>query len=52
MTLSQNFALMLLAVSAIVAVGLLGRRDMWRFICLYWILLAIRNAIDFFGGLR
>ena len=40
------FALMIDA--AIIAAGLIKRRNMWQFIVLYWIILTIKNAVDFF----
>ena len=46
-----NFLIMLLCLNAlIVAIGLAKKRNMWQFICLYWIILTVKNAIDMIGG--
>ena len=46
--ISQFFVFLLLLDAAWVAFGLLRKRNMWRWICLYWILLTAKNAADFF----
>ncbi len=48
-TLSQIFVFLLMIDAAIVAVGLSNKRNMWQFIFLYWILLTVKNAVDFAG---
>lgn len=46
--ISQFFVFLLLLDAAWVALGLPRKRNMWRWICLYWILLTAKNAADFF----
>ena len=43
------FGLMLIA--SVVAVGLMKRRNMWKWIIAYWLLLTVKNIIDFVGGI-
>lgn len=47
---SQIFVFLLLADAAWVAVGLLRKKIMWKWIALYWVILTIKNAVDFAGG--
>ncbi len=50
---SQIFVLLLLADALWVAVGLMRKKNRWFWIAMYWVLLTIKNAIDFaatFGG--
>ena len=35
----------------IVAIGLFRKRNMWKWIIAYWVLLTIKNFIDFLGVL-
>ena len=42
----------LFVISGIVAIGLLQKRNMWPFICTYWITLMIKNFIDFIMRMR
>ena len=39
-----TFVLML--ISAINAIGILHKRNMWIFICMYWIVVFIRYSIE------
>ena len=39
--------LVLCAIAAIVAVGNMNRHDMWWWICLYWVILTLKNLVDF-----
>lgn len=45
---SQVFVFGLMAVAAIVAAGLARKKNMWRWIVTYWVLLTMKNAVDFF----
>ena len=47
--MSQFFVFQLMADALIVAVGLSRKYNMWPFIVLYWVLLTIKNAVDYFG---
>lgn len=46
--ISQFCVFLLMLDAAWVAGGLLGKKNMWRWICLYWIILTAKNAVDFF----
>lgn len=48
--LSQLGVIALMLDAAWVAVGQINRWNMWWFICLYWVLLTIKNWFDFMGG--
>jgi len=41
------YIFLLMVDSAYVAYGLNKKKNMWSFICAYWILLAGKNVIDF-----
>lgn len=47
MPVSQLFILALAMISARVAYGLYRKRNMWRWIVGYWVVLTIKNAVDF-----
>ena len=47
--MSQFCVFLLMLNAAYVAYGLSRRRNMWLFIVLYWIILTIKNYIDFVG---
>ena len=47
--MTQFLIFLLMLDAAWVAYGLLRRRNMWQFITLYWILLTIKNAVDWLG---
>ncbi len=47
--MSQFFVFLLMADALIIAVGLSRKYNMWAFIVAYWILLTIKNAVDYFG---
>jgi hypothetical protein len=38
--------------AAHVANGLVHHRDMWKWIVLYWVILTIKNLVDFLAGRR
>ena len=44
--ITQIFIFLLFVDAAFVAYGLIKRKNMWQFICLYWVLLTIKNFID------
>lgn len=46
--MSQFFVFLLMADTLIVAVALSRKYNMWPFIVLYWVLLTIKNAVDYF----
>lgn len=41
----------LFAVALVVAAGLLARKNMWKWICLYWVILTVKNFLDWIRGL-
>lgn len=47
MIFSQFWVFILLTVAGIVAVGLLKKKNMWKWICVYWISLTLKNLTDF-----
>lgn len=47
MTQDQMMILLLMADAAVVAIGLLRKKNMWLFIVLYWLLLTIKNIMNF-----
>lgn len=47
MTLDQMLILLLMADAAVVAIGLSRKKNMWLFIVLYWLLLTIKNTMNF-----
>lgn len=49
--LSQSCILGLMLIAAVVAFGLMKRRNMWKWIIAYWVLLTAKNIIDFVGGI-
>lgn len=46
---SQIMVFLLMADALIVAIGLFRKRNMWKWIIAYWVLLTIKNFIDFLG---
>ena len=48
--ISQILVLCLMADAAWVAQGLLRKQNMWRWICLYWLILTAKNAVDFLAN--
>ena len=50
MTITQVLIFLLMADAAWVACGLIRKKMMWKWICLYWIILTIKNAWDLIGG--
>lgn len=46
MTISQVFIFLLMADAALVAYGLDRKKNMWRWICIYWVILTIKNLVD------
>ena len=48
--ISQNLVFLLMLDAAWVALGLMRRKKMWWWICLYWVLLTAKNAVDFAAG--
>lgn len=49
--LSQLCVFGLMLIASVVAIGLAKRRNMWKWIIAYWMLLTIKNVIDFVGGI-
>lgn len=49
--ISAGFVLILFLISAYVAAGLSEKRNMWKWICVYWLALMVKNAVDLIGGL-
>lgn len=50
-TLDAALVLALMVIAAIVLVGLVRRRNMWRLIIAYWAVLTVRNAVALLAGL-
>ena len=44
---AQIFIFLLMADAAWVAYGLLRQQNRWKWICLYWIILTLKNLADF-----
>lgn len=44
--ISQLLIILLMADAAWVAYGLLRQQNRWKWICLYWILLTLKNLMD------
>jgi hypothetical protein len=42
----QLLIIVLMFDAAIVAVGLLRKKNMWHFICAYWVILTIKNTLE------
>ena len=49
--ISQFCVLGLIVIAAVAAFGLMKRRNMWKWIIAYWLLLTVKNIIDFVGGI-
>lgn len=47
--ISQLLVFTLMADAAWVAIGLARKKNMWKWIVLYWVLLTLKNAVDFVG---
>lgn len=45
-TASQVLVLCLCLIAAIVAIGLGMKKNMWKFIILYWVTLTLKNLAD------
>ena len=46
MSKSAKCVILLMIISAIVYIGLVVGMNMWLLICLYWLVLTIKNVID------
>lgn len=46
---SQVFVFLLMLIAGRVTVGLMEKRNMWRWIIAYWVALTVKNMIDFLG---
>lgn len=42
----QILIALLMLISWGVFAGLLQKKDMWAWICLYWLILTVKNAVD------
>lgn len=51
MSVSQIFITLLMLDAGWVAYGLIRKKNMWRWICLYWVILTLKNLWDFIGGI-
>lgn len=49
--ITQILILFLMIDAALIASGLIRHKNMWQFICLYWVILTIKNLIDCIGGI-
>ena len=50
--LDAALVLALMLTGAVVLVGLVRRRNMWRWIIAYWAVLTVRNAVALLAGWR
>lgn len=50
--ITQALITLLMLDAALVAVILISGRTAWPWICLYWVLLTIKNAVDWTGARR
>ena len=50
--LDTALVLALMMIAAVVLVGLVRRRNMWRWIIAYWAVLTVRNAVSMLAGWR
>lgn len=46
MTASQIFIFVLIIIAAIVAIGLIQKQNMWKWIIAYWVVLTVKNLCD------
>ena len=49
--ISQVFVLALYVISFEVVRGLLAERNMWQWICCYWVVLSFKNFYELFAGI-
>lgn len=49
--LTNLLIIFLAIIAAVVAYGLYRKRNMWRWIVLYWLVLTAKNVIDAIGGI-
>ena len=49
-TLDAALVLALMVIAAVVLVGLVRRRNMWKWIVAYWAVLTVRNAVTLLIG--
>ena len=47
MTVTDYLILLLMVDAAVVFFGLTKKKNMWPFIVVYWLILTIKNMIDF-----
>ena len=47
---SQGLILLMMLAAAWVAFGLAQKKNRWKAILTYWIILTIKNAVDFAAG--
>lgn len=47
--LSAYLVLLLAVIAAVVAVGLIAGLTMWPVIILYWMVLTVKNVVDYIG---
>jgi len=47
--ISAWLVILLAVIAAVVAVGLIAGFAMWPFIILYWMVLTIKNVVDYIG---
>ena len=48
-SMSQVCVFGLMLIAGRVAVGLMEKRNMWRWIVAYWVVLTVKNMLDFLG---
>ena len=47
--ITQLLIFLLMADAAYVAYGLMRKRNMWKLIVLYWVILTVKNLVDLVG---
>ncbi|MBR4442537.1 MAG: hypothetical protein IKS52_04625 [Clostridia bacterium] len=48
--ISQTLVFLLMLDAAWVAIGLARKKNMWKWIVLYWLILTVKNAVDALGS--
>ena len=48
--ISNALVLALAIIAAVVATGLIAGVQMWPWIIMYWLVLTVKNVVDYMGG--
>lgn len=49
--MTNAMQIILAAIAARVAYGLYRKRNMWRWIVLYWLVLTVKNSLEFIASI-